>query len=171
MYLCTRLNVYLNRNTVEIALVIVFMILGIAFFILEIFFLPGISIGGIAGTLFVLAGIWFAFSNISSTAGWFTCVLGALVFVIAVWLFIKSRTLERLSLKTELESDNTDNIVSEIVVGDYGTTISRLAPMGRVIVNGSDYEAKAQDTLIDPNIPVVITGIENNTLIVAPLRK
>ena len=46
----------------DITLVIVFMLLGIIFFLLEIFFLPGISVGGVAGVLFVGASIWYAFS-------------------------------------------------------------------------------------------------------------
>ena len=39
----------------DIILVITFVVLGIAFFILEIFFLPGISIGGIGRTIFPMS--------------------------------------------------------------------------------------------------------------------
>lgn len=155
----------------DIALVALFMILGIVFFILEIFFLPGVSVGGIAGALFVVAGVWYAFVHIGATAGWLTCIIGVLMFGIAVWIFIKSKTLERLSLTTELETDKSIRRADNLAVGDCGTTLSRLAPMGRVMINGVDYEAKTHDALIDPNVPVVVTYIEDNIPVVKPLKK
>lgn len=150
----------------DIALIIILMALGILFFILEIFFLPGISIGGVAGTVFTVGGIWYAFSQVGSLAGWITLGLGILAFVIAIYLFLKAKTLERLSLTSNVDSTAPTYNISAVAVGDKGLTISRLSPMGKVLVNGMEFEAKCYDNLLEPKTPIIITAIENQTLIV-----
>jgi hypothetical protein len=68
----------------DIVLVITFVVLGILFFVLEIFFLPGVSIGGIVGTLFTGAGIWYAFAKLGSTAGWIVVVGSVIALLFAI---------------------------------------------------------------------------------------
>ena len=151
----------------DIILVITFVVLGIAFFILEIFFLPGVSIGGVVGTLFTGAAIWYAFAKIGATAGWIVVAVSAVVLVAAVVYFIKGKPLDKMALSRELESDNPYNM-SNVVVGDSGRTLSRLAPMGKVIVNGEDYEAKVRNGFLDGGVDVVVVAIEGNVIVVEP---
>lgn len=151
----------------DIILVTLFVILGIAFFILEIFFLPGISIGGIVGTLFTGAAIWYAFAKMSATAGWIVVSVSAIALLLAVVYFIKGKPLDKVALNRELESDNPYNM-SNVEVGDCGRTLSRLAPMGKVMVNGEDYEAKVRNGFLDGGIEVVVVAIEGNVLVVEP---
>ena len=54
-----------------IALIITFAILGIALIVLEIFFLPGTTIAGVAGGLFLVASVWVAFASFGSDIGWY----------------------------------------------------------------------------------------------------
>ena len=42
----------------EIFLIVLFMLLGIGFLLLELFLIPGISVGGFAGIAFVVASVW-----------------------------------------------------------------------------------------------------------------
>ncbi|MGM9806455.1 MAG: NfeD family protein [Candidatus Aphodosoma sp.] len=148
----------------DIALVILFLFLGIAFLLLEIFFLPGISVGGVAGTAFVVAGIWYAFARLGTTAGWLALVIGTAAFGVAVWLFLKGRVLERLSLTAELKSD--DAAPAAFSVGDTGRTLSRLAPVGRALIGGTDVEVKAREQLVDAGADIVIVGFDGHTPVV-----
>lgn len=153
----------------DILLVSIFLLLGIVFFLLEIFFLPGISIGGVAGTVFVVAGVWYAFAQLGTTAGWLTLAIGAIAFALAVWLFIRARVLERISLTTQLKSDGENNAVrSSLAIGDTGRTISRLAPMGRAFINGIDVEVKAQEQLVDAGVEVQVVAFDDKTPVVKP---
>ena len=149
----------------DIILVITFVVLGIAFFILEIFFLPGVSIGGIVGTIFTGAGIWYAFAKLGATAGWFVVAFSAIALVIAVVYFIKGKPLERMALNTELQPNNPYDM-SKVAVGDEGLTISRLAPMGKVLVNGEEYEAKYRNGFLDRDVRVEVVEIDGNVLVV-----
>jgi membrane-bound ClpP family serine protease len=58
----------------------------------------------------------------------------------------------------------------KIKIGDKGKTITRLNPMGRVMVGNEHYEAKSIDKLIDQNTEVEIVKIESNKIIVKPLN-
>lgn len=150
----------------DIALIIILMALGIFFFILEIFFLPGISIGGVAGTIFTVGGIWYAFAEVSTLAGWITLGLGVLAFISTIYLFIKAKTLERLSLSSKVDSTAPTYNVAVVEPGNTGITISRLSPMGKVLVNGMEFEAKCHDDLLEPKTPITVVAIEGQTLIV-----
>jgi membrane-bound ClpP family serine protease len=149
----------------DIILVATFIVLGIAFFILEIFFLPGVSIGGIVGTIFTVAGIWYAFVKLGVTAGWIVVIVSVVSLVIAIVYFIKGKPLERMALGAELEYDNPYDM-SKVAVGDAGSTISRLAPMGKVLVNGEEYEAKFRNGFLDRGVDVVVVEIDGNILVV-----
>lgn len=149
----------------DLVLIITFVILGIAFFILEIFFLPGVSIGGIVGTLFMGAGIWYAFVKMGTMVGWVVVAVSVVILLWAIWYFIKGKPLDKMALNAEMQQDNPYNM-SNVEVGDVGKTISRLAPMGKVLVNNEEYEAKFRNGFLDRGVDVVVVDIEGNILVV-----
>lgn len=144
----------------EIAIVIIFMLLGIAFLILEIFFLPGISIGGVAGAIFIGTAVWYAFVNLGVVAGWMTLLLGSVALILSIVIFMKSKVLERMSLNTELEDVDLPFEKGEIEVGDRGVSISRLAPSGMIFIKDKELEVKSIDGLVQPNISVEVCEID-----------
>jgi len=78
--------------------------------LIEIFLLPGISVAGIAGAVFLIGGITYAYLFLGSTAG--NVTLAASVVALGgtfVWL-LKSKSLRKISLDTNIEStvDNTN---------------------------------------------------------------
>ena len=58
----------------------------------------------------------------------------------------------------------------ELRVGDRGTTLSRLSPMGKVEIGGRIYEAKSQGPYVDPHREVEVTGFENFSVIVKSIE-
>ncbi len=50
--------------------------------------------------------------------------------------------------------------------GDRGVTLSRLAPAGKIEIQGRIYEARSLDSYVDPRTPVEVVGFENFTIIV-----
>lgn len=148
------------------AIVITLLVLGIIFFLIELFLLPGFSIAGIVGLLFVGGSIYYAYAFIGTTAGTITLIGGIVLFVIAIWIFMRSRALEKMSLKTDIDGKMEPLKGLEIKVGDVGKTMSRLAPMGKVRVNGAVMEAKTNDDFIDPDVEIVVMEIYNTNVLV-----
>lgn len=150
----------------EITIVVVLLIIAIIFFILELFLIPGISIAGIAGIIFMGGSIYYAYSHIGPTAGLLTLVSAVILLALSIWIFIRSKALEKMSLKTEIDSKNDPMEGMNIQIGDTGITSSRLAPMGRVRINGHIVEAKSNDDFIDEGVAVKVIEIMNTNILI-----
>lgn len=150
----------------EVTIVLVLLVAGIVFFLAELFLLPGVSIAGVAGTVLLAASVYYAYSHIGSTAGHLTLTGGIVLFGIAVWIFMRSKTLDKMSLKTEIDGKNDPLADVVINVGDFGITSSRLAPMGKVKVNGHIVEAKTNDDFIDQGVEVEVVEVMKTNILV-----
>jgi membrane-bound ClpP family serine protease len=150
----------------ETTIVIVLLVVGIIFFLIELFLIPGLSIAGIAGFAFVGGAIYYAYNSIGNIAGHITLVSSILLLGIAIWIFLRSKVLERMSLKTEITGKNDPMKDMIINKGDTGITSSRLAPMGKVKINNHIVEAKTNDDFIDPGVEVTVIEVMNTNVLV-----
>jgi len=150
----------------EITIVGVLLLLGVLFFLIELFLIPGMSFAGLAGTAFLGGAVYYAYIHIGSSAGHITLFVGIVLLTLAIWVFIRSKTLEKMSLKAEIKSKNDplENIV--IKVGDKGITSSRLAPMGKVKINGHLVEAKTNDGFLDQGVEIIVLEVMNTNVLV-----
>lgn len=153
----------------EITIVAILIVVGIVFFIIELFLIPGISLAGIAGTVFLGGGVYYAYSQISSSAGHLALAASIFLLGIAIWIFFRSNALEKMSLKAEIKGKNDPLENVEIKIGDKGISQSRLAPMGKVKVNGHIVEAKTNDDFIDPGVEIVVLQVFNTNILVERL--
>ena len=150
----------------DIAAIILLIVIALALVILEIFFLPGITIAGICSLLFYGGGIYYAYSVFGSNGAVITLLLAAITTIAFIIGFMRSRSLNKIALHTEIDSVVPSKITTEIKVGDQGVTLSRLNPMGKIIVGTHTLEAMAENELIDENTPVKIIRIESTMVIV-----
>lgn len=150
----------------EIAVVFILLLVGIILLLVEMFLIPGLSIAGIGGVIFLGGAIYYAYAFIGAEAGHLTLVGAAIMMIIAVWIFLRSKALERMSLKTEIDSKNDPLKDIDVKVGDVGLTSSRLAPMGKIKIDGHIVEAKATDDFIDENTEVIVTQVYNTNVLV-----
>lgn len=151
---------------VNIVFVIVFMLLGILFFLLEIFFLPGITFGAIAGTFFTIASVWIAFAKLGPMGGVITLLGGMILMALAIWMFMKTKTLDKMALHTKIESKVDDSEKQDVKVGDRGISISRLAAYGKIKINDKVMEARSADGFIDAGANVEVVDIDNHEIVV-----
>ncbi|MBM3420704.1 MAG: hypothetical protein FJY11_06175 [Bacteroidetes bacterium] len=157
----------------SIGVIIFFIVLGILLFVVEFMLIPGITIAGIAGAIFVIGGIILSFVEHGTTAGLIVMSGTALTLVVVVTLMLRAGTWKKLMLSTTLDSkvDLVHKEEGKVKAGDTGETVTRLNPMGKVRVHGDFYEARALDILIDQRTPVEVVEVENNRLIVKPINR
>ena len=149
------------------ALIILLILLGIFLFGVEIFLLPGITVAGIGA--FISCGIsaYYAFVNYGNTVGFITLGVILILSVATVVIGLRDKTWRRFTLKNNIDSQShTDPASDQIHVGDRGITITRLAPIGKVRINGRDYEAKSTDAYIDQHSEIEVIGFDNFAVIV-----
>lgn len=142
------------------------LFLGILLFLVELFLIPGISVAGIAALCCLGYASFFAFTEIGVTAGLITLLSALVLSIVAFVWFMRSRTLDRLSLKKELKASVDNRDERSITVGQEGITTTRLALIGMADFDGKNVEVKSADGLIDEQTPIVVDRIDNGTILV-----
>ena len=144
--------------------IILLIILGIALILFE--FLINAFILGFLGLVAVISGIILSYQNYGNTIGHYTVLLTFIFSVSVLILFLKNKTWKKTMLKAKI--DGKVNIIKKekINLGDTGQTVTRLAPIGKVIINNEFFEAKSLNEFIDENTEIEIIEILRNQIIV-----
>ena len=147
-------------------MIVFLVVLGLFFLVAELIFLPGVTLGVILSLVGYAAAIFLGFTRFGMVGG---CVVLAIVItlsLIATLISLRARTWQRFALNDKVEGQSMETPALQVKVGDRGTTISRLSPMGKVNIAGKEYEAKSLDSYIDQRTAVEVIGFENFTIIV-----
>lgn len=154
----------------EIVIIIALMLAGLLLFIVEVFLIPGISIAGITSVICLLYANYYAFDELGMTAGVITLAISIVSCIgITIW-FMRSKTVDKLSLKKSLDYRYNPLKELDINVGDKGMTITRLALVGNAEINGHIIEVRSADGLIDEKTPIYVERIVENTIIVCKTK-
>jgi len=74
-------------------------------------------------------------------------------------------------LKTNIKGTvDTDITKDQIQVGDKGSTLTRLAPMGKIIVNELVREAKSIEGYIDEHTEIEVVSVRGTRISVKPVK-
>lgn len=150
----------------DILIIVLLILTGVSLVILEVFFLPGVTVAGFSSLIFFGGGIGYAFVHLGATAGYITMGMSVLSCAAGIIWFIRSKSLEKMSLKTDIDSVVPARIDDAVQVGDEGVTLSRLNPMGSVLIGTLQVEGRAREDFIDEGTPVVVERVERTTVIV-----
>ena len=151
----------------DIFVLTLLLVVGILLLIMEIFLLPGISVAGIAGVIFIGGAVAYAYAAMGVFAGNLTLALSVVGLIAGIWLFIRSKMLEKMSLTTDIDFKIEPLKDIEINEGDEAITISRLAPMGKVKIKGYTIEAKSlNNDFIDEGEKVEVVKVQSTNVIV-----
>ncbi len=150
----------------DILIVVGLLLLAVIFLLIELFLIPGLSVAGITGIGLAAVSVWYAYSHLGPVAGNLTLAGSFILAGVAVWVFLKSRALEKMSLKTNVSGTVEKIDEEQIKPGDTGKTISRLAPMGKVRINNNVVEAKSGDDFIDQGVEIVVIEVYKTNVLV-----
>lgn len=156
----------------SLGIIIFLIILGILLFMVEFLLVPGITVAGIGGAVSIIAGIVLSFYYHGPGTGLIVLICTMVLIGFTVVFMLKAGTWRRLMLNKTIDSrvDFIKMDEGRIKPGDTGRTITRLNPMGKVMIGDEYYEARALDQLIDQNSDVEVVKIESNRIIVKPLK-
>lgn len=145
------------------------ILLGIILLLVELLLTPGVGVAGILGLGAFGGASYYAWTTYGQSAGLITIAVLVVLVVIVLYLMLRSRTWHKLELGTVIDSHvNSDR--DEMSVGAQGSTITRLAPMGKAMFGSSTCEVTSEGgEMIDPSTPVVVTRIESKRIFVKPL--
>ena len=149
-----------------LTLIILFILIGLLLIWLEFFIVPGITVAGIGGLILILGGIFFAYANAGQTTGHIVLFSSLMLLTIMLIISFRSKTWKKTALETVVDGVVEGIDTAKVKVGDKGTTISRLAPMGKVIVNGEIIEAKSKLGLVDEDNEIVVLEVYSTNVLV-----
>jgi membrane-bound ClpP family serine protease len=157
----------------SLGLIIFLIFLGLLLFIIEFVLIPGVTIAGIGGAVCLITGIVFSFVSFGTATGLTVLGVTLAIMIVTTYFMLKAETWKKFMLKTTLDSkvDTVGAGEGKVKPGDKGVTVTRLAPGGKVLVNGEYFEAKSVDILIDPKQEIEVIRIDDNKLIVKPINK
>ena len=87
-------------------LTIILVLFGIGLLLAEMFLLPGFGIAGICGLGSLAAAVVIAYLKLAvfwAWAGHATLAACILLCAIAIWVFIKSKAMDKMALETKIE--------------------------------------------------------------------
>lgn len=152
--------------------IVLLIVFGLLFLVAELVLLPGISIGAILALVCYGSSIYLAFRDYGPVAGIIVILVILLLSLIATVISLRAKTWQRFSLKQKINSSSMPTTPEqELKVGDRGTTLSRLSPMGKIEVGGKVYEAKSLTAYVDPRREVEVVGFENFSVIVKTVKE
>lgn len=153
------------------AVIIILIVLGILLFVIEFLLVPGVTVAGIGGLILTVFGVYKAFDNYGSNVGIWVLIGTILLSVFVIAISLRARTWNRLMLNTDIKGTVDKNLSEEQVKpGDRGTTVTRLAPMGKIMINNMVREAKSTEGFIDEHSDIEIISIEGTRINVKPVN-
>lgn len=152
----------------EILILALVILLAIVLLLVELFVTPGLSLAGVIATLCGLYAIYYAFAYMGVVAGILTTIITCVASGVAIYLFMNSKSLEKVSLKKTINSTVDRSAEEAIRVGDKGITTTRLALYGKAKLKEAIVEVKSSEGFVDEGTPIVVSNIINGTIEVVP---
>lgn len=154
----------------ELLIIVALILAGLLLFIVEVFLIPGISVAGAASAICLLYANYYAFDTLGTTPGFITLAVSVIGCVAVIIWFMRSKTVDKFSLKETLDYKIDPLAGVDIHIGDKGITITRLALIGNAEINGHIIEVRSADGLIDEKTPIYVERMMEGTVIVRKLK-
>ncbi|MDR0962953.1 MAG: NfeD family protein [Mediterranea sp.] len=150
----------------DVLIIAVLIIAAVVLLLVELFLLPGISIAGFLSAAAFIFANYYAFVYMSTTAGFITLLISGVACIGALVWFMRSKTLDKISLKKSITSKVSREAADQVKVGDMGVAITRLALIGNAEINGNIVEVKSSGEFLAEKTPIVVTRIMDGIIMV-----
>jgi membrane-bound ClpP family serine protease len=142
------------------------LLIGLILILAEIIFVPGTTLVGLIGLIVTIAGIYYAFISLEYATAWTVLAMTAVVNLGAVVYGFRSGVWSRFALKEAVTATTFEDRLKGLSIGMEGKAISDLKPIGKADFLDKAYEVKSNSGFIPVGTKVIITKLENNTIIV-----
>lgn len=146
------------------------ILFGLALIVVEIFFVPGTTLVGLAGFVFAAIGVGLSFKYFGSDIGWATFGGTSVAAGVLLYYAFKGSVWSRFSLKSSIDSHVNEGELASVRVGDEGVTISALRPSGKAELEKKLYEVRTQGGYVEAGTRIHVVQIQSNQIVVEPIK-
>ncbi len=157
-------------HMIEWITVVSLILFGLFLIVAEIIFVPGTTLVGVVGFIFLFTGIGFSFSYFGSETGWTTLGVSSVASGLILYYSFKTNVWNRFSLNSSIKSKVNEGELDSLTVGAEGQTVSALRPIGKAEIEKKMYEVKTLGEYLDSGSKIRIIKIESNQIIVEPIN-
>jgi membrane-bound ClpP family serine protease len=147
-----------------------FLIIGLALLFVEVIFIPGTTLVGLLGFIFIVAGIVITYKHFGNDIGLYVLIGTSILTVVTLVYSFRAGTWSKFSLKSAIDSKVNEGETALLQIGDTGVTTSTLRPIGKAEFRNRQYEVKTSGNYLDPGKEIRITQILLNQIIVEPIN-
>lgn len=145
------------------------ILFGLILIVAEIIFVPGTTLVGIVGFLFLAVGVGLSFRYFGSETGWTIVGISGAISGLVFYYSFKANVWGRFSLKSSSNSKVNEGEMAAVTVGIEGVAVSALRPMGKADLNGKMYEVKTLGEYADAGTRVRVINVISHQIIVEPI--
>lgn len=150
----------------DILIIVILTVAAVILFLVELFIIPGISFAGISALACIIYANYYAFSHLGMEGGFITLGVSAIACIGALVWFMRSKMLDKLALKKDIDSTVDKSAEKSVKLGDTGISTTRLAQIGYAEINGNIVEVKSMDGFLNEKTPIIVSRITNGTIFV-----
>lgn len=146
------------------------LIAGIVFLLIELFLIPGTSFASLISGCCMIYAVYHAFANMGIWWGTGTLLVSILVAVLSVVWFMKSKTLDKVSLKKDIDGTVEQPGRDLVQIGDEGIALTRLTLIGNAQFHDHVVEVKSVEGFIEAKTPIRVVRKDNSLILVEPIH-
>lgn len=98
--------------------------------------------------------------------GFITLGISAVACIGSLIWFMRSKMLDKLALKKDIDSKVDRSAEKSVKVGDTGISTTRLAQIGYAEINGNIVEVRSIDGFLNEKTPIIVSRIADGTILV-----
>jgi membrane-bound ClpP family serine protease len=156
----------------SILAIILLIVLGILLFVVEFLLIPGVTIAGIGGAVLMGVAVYMSYKTHGNTVGNYTLIATLILTIGGFAYALRAKTWKRLALNKDIDGRVEVGLEKETIkVGDRGESITRMAPVGKVLINGLVVEGKSQRGFLDQHTPIEVLKVLNTQVIIKPIKE
>lgn len=152
-------------------IIIIIAALTLLFGIIEIFFMPGFGMAGIASIICAIVDAVLIYQSYG--LGWAATavIAGIVLLAIALRWVAKSKTFDSMALHTSIDSTAATQAQLSVKAGDMGKAVTRLALVGNAEIDGKIVEVKSSGEFLSPGTPIRVVSVSEANITVERVKE
>lgn len=152
------------------SIVLSIITMGLILVVAEIVFVPGTTVVGLIGFIFLIIGVGLSFKYFGGEVGWILLASTSVACGGLLYFSFNTKTWNRFSLKSANKGKVNEGEIDQFTVGMEGQTVSALRPIGKAELNNQTVEVKTTGDYLDSGSKIRIIKIISNQIIVEPIN-
>lgn len=152
--------------TTTLVIIILLGLLALLLFAVEALVMPGFGVAGVGAAVCTVVADILVYTEYGGAAALVALFVSVAVVLLFFWWLGRSKTLERMELKSTIGSTAATADQLAVRPGDEGRALTRLALIGNAEIGGRRVEVKSAGEFIDPGTPVVVTEVSEALIVV-----